>query len=323
MATLAKLAMLALMFEAAFLSVAQGYKCKVAGQGLTWNFVAGRDVFSVGITTEQACRQLCSDKPECKGYSWRFDNVVGWCYEFAELEGIHICEDCFSGTLPTRFIGICDTDPENVMDEVLTSSDEECHNACTDTTGCMGYTWFHQSTVLPNYCFLYSECADIRSCVGCSGGSMNCFSPLQCFDYLILDCEKRNENSTNAWDCDTTIHPPYSPKYIISEDWQGAGYYRFVPPAGLKMATKSPGPLHCSTWGVLYISDDTNVMDDMKVGGEVEVKVCSDTESEPGSCDSLFINYFNIMVTKCPDNYFVYKLPNVRCASKFCGSFEP
>ncbi len=148
----------------------------------------------------------------------RYDNVAGWCYEFAELEGIHSCEDCFSGTLPTRFSGICDTHPDNIIDELLTSSAEDCHQACIDAAGCMGYTWWDTTTVLENYCYLYTECAEVKSCAGCSGGSMNCFSPLQCFDYLILDSETRNENYPGGYFCDTTRRPDG-----ISEDWYGPG----------------------------------------------------------------------------------------------------
>ena len=111
MPTSGKLFMLALVLGAVFLSAAEGYKCHVTRQGLTWDYVNGRDIFSLGIRTEQECRELCAGKPECKGYSWRFDDVLYWCYEFAELDGIHVCEDCFSGTLPTKFSGNCDTNP--------------------------------------------------------------------------------------------------------------------------------------------------------------------------------------------------------------------
>ena len=202
-----KLALQAFIFGAALWSVTQGLKCKVAGTGLTWNYVPGRDIFSVGIPTEQECRELCSAKSECKGYSWRFDNVVGWCYEFAELEGIHVCDDCYSATAPTRFNGNCDTDPENFIALMSTPSAEDCHSACTDTDGCMGFTWFDGSSIFQNYCFLYSECSTVESCVGCSGGSMNCFGPRQCFDYLVLDSEQRNENYENVDDCHSTEKP--------------------------------------------------------------------------------------------------------------------
>ncbi len=315
MAALPKLAMLGLMLGAVFFTTAQGFKCKVAGQGLTWNFVPGRDVAHFGIPTEQECREMCSEKSECKGYSWRYDNVVGWCYEFAELESIHVCEDCFSGTLPTRFIGNCDTDPDNIIDELSTASAEDCHKACTDTDGCMGYTFFDETTVFENFCFLYSECLEVKSCDGCSGGSLNCFSPLQCFDYLILDSERRNENYPGAYECDQMNRPNNK----TSEDWQGAGYYRFLPPAGIGMATKSPGPHHCATNGVYYIAEESNVIDNMTVGDEVTVKVCGDGDGDPGDCDI----YISIMVTKCPANYFVYKLQEMGCAQKYCGSLEP
>ncbi len=205
MVTFSKLALLALIYVAALFSESQELKCKVDGEGITWNFVPGRDIFSLGIPTEQECRELCFGKLECKGYSWRFDDVLYWCYEFAQLEGIHVCEDCYSGTVSTRFNGNCNTNPENVIDLIFTLSAEDCNNECIDTDSCLGYTWFGGSTVFQYYCFLYKECSTIESCVGCSGGSMNCFGPAQCFDYLTLDSEKRNENYPGEYYCDTLL----------------------------------------------------------------------------------------------------------------------
>ncbi len=314
MATSAKLAILALVLGAVHFSKAEGYKCYVTQHGLTWDFVSGRDIFSLGIPTEQECRELCSAKLECKGYSWRFDDVLYWCYEFAELDGIHVCEDCFSGTLPTKFIGNCDTNPWNIIDELLTLSVEDCQKVCSDTDGCLGYSWFDETTAFQNYCFLYSECSQVKLSAGCSGGSMNCFSPLQCFDYLTLDSERRNENYPSADECDN------SNSLHTSEDWQGPGYYRFIPPAGVGMSTKNPGPDHCGTSVyVYYISDDDNAMDDMKVGDEARVIACVDGKVDPSPCDG----YTYIMVTKCPNNYYVYKLHDVGCFNKYCGSLEP
>ncbi len=275
---------------------AEGYKCYVTRQGLTWDYVPGRDIFSLDIRTEQECKELCTGKPECKGYSWRFDDVLYWCYEFAELDGIHVCEDCYSGTLPTKFSGNCDTDSGNVIDTISTLSAEDCHKVCIETDGCMAYTWFDETTAFKNYCFLYSECSEYKPCAGCNGGSMNCFTPLQCFDYLTLDSERRNENYPGGEDCDCDEAD------FTSEDWHGEGYYRFLPPAGVGMATKNPGLLHCGTISTLYISDEGNgVMEDMKIGDEVEVKFCG---AYYDSCDV----DGNIEATKCPEDYYVYKL---------------
>ena len=179
MATSAKLAILALVLGAVHFSEAEGYKCYVTRQGLTWDFVSGRDIFSLGIPTEQECRELCSAKPECKGYSWRFDDVLYWCYEFAELDHMHVCEDCFSGTMPTQFNGTCHTDAANVIEVSQEFTVNACHLLCSETDGCMGYTWYDETTSLEYYCFLYSECSEVKPSAGCFGGSMNCFPPLQ------------------------------------------------------------------------------------------------------------------------------------------------
>ena len=86
------------------------------------------------------------------------------------------------------------------------------------------------------------------------------------------------------------------------------------------MATKNPGPLHCGTHGVVYMADEgSNAMDNMEVGEVTEVKVCDDYPGLPGPCDVVM----HVEVTKCPENYFVYKLNALDCPQKFCGSLEP
>ena len=86
------------------------------------------------------------------------------------------------------------------------------------------------------------------------------------------------------------------------------------------MATKNPEPHHCGTNAVVYMADEgSNAMDNMEVGEEIEVKVCIDKEEYTGPCD--YETYVN--VTKCPDNYFVYKLHDLGCSQKFCCSLEP
>ena len=314
MVTCLKLALQAFILLAALLSVSKGLKCKVAGKGLTWNFVPGRDDFSAGVQTEEECKEFCSARLQCKGYSWRPGYLNdGECYVFSELEGIHVCEDCYSGTVLTRFKGNCVTDSKNLIGSMSTSSEEDCQIACTNTDECMAYTWINESK---NTCFLYNECSKVEYCDGCFGGSLNCFGPPQCFDYLTLDSEKRNENYPGADDCDSTQSLDGT-----SEDWQGAGYYRLLPPAGNGIATRSPGPNHCGTNGVLYISDDNNVLPNMESGDEAIIRVCNDAVGYP-PCDWTFY----ITVTKCPEDFFVYQLPNLlaeSCAHKFCSSLEP
>ena len=179
MATSAKLSILALVLATVFLSVAEANKCSEFRQGLTWEYVPGRDIFSLDIPSENECFLMCNYTPECTGYSWRFYGVLYWCYAFAELDHMHVCEDCFSGTMPTQFNGTCHTDAANVIEVSQEFTVNACHLLCSETDGCMGYTWYDETTSLEYYCFLYSECSEVKPSAGCSGGSMNCFPPLQ------------------------------------------------------------------------------------------------------------------------------------------------
>ena len=145
---------------------------------------------------------------------------------------------------------------------------------------------------------------------------MNCFGPRQCFDYLTLDSEQRNENHGGGFYCDTTQKPGYQ-----SVDWKGPGHYRILSPAGSGIATKTPGLDHCGAQRVFYISDDNNVIPDMKSGDEVQVKVCFDFRGLVPCTHPT-----TITVAKCPEDFFVYKLfdlPVDYCNSMFCTSFDP
>ena len=318
MATMCRYVMLAFVLEAALLIVVQGTKCNVNVNGVTWNFVPGRDIFSLGIPTEEDCRELCLAKPECKGYSWKFDDVIGWCYEFAELESIHVCEDCYSGTVPQKFNGVCAANPENVISLVSSDTSEECYRACIGTEGCVGYSWLDSTTLFPNYCYLYNECSTVDACSGCFGGSPNCARPMQCFDYLNLDSVIRNENSISSADvvCDQEgyIRP--------SIDWRGSGNYRVVPPAGVRLSTKYPGKMHCGGYFASWVKDDNNELIELKVGQELKVTVCMSSydEVDATKCDKPL----EAVVTKCPGDFFVYSLKDVRyCHETYCGSMDP
>ena len=315
MATTCQYVFLALILKATLLIVVLGTKCNVNVNGVTWNYVPGRDIFSLGIPTVEDCLELCSAKPECKGYSWKFDDVIGWCYEFAELESIHVCEDCYSGTVPQKFNGACAASPENVINLVSSDTSEECYFSCVGTENCVGYTWFDTTTLFPKFCYLYNECSTVNACTGCFGGTPNCARPMQCFDYLNLDSGFRNEghksgNKSN-WDCDQEGFEHQS------SDWEGSGNYKIVPPAGVRLSTKPPGSMHCGGWGAGWVQDDNNVLPDLPVGEEVELSVCINGFID---CDV----YERAVITKCPGDFFVYSLKDMRyCHMKYCGSMDP
>ena len=187
--------------------------------------------------------------------------------------------------------------PENILDEISTESSDECYLSCVGTEGCSGFTWFDKSSIFPNFCFMYNECPSVNPNPGTVSGSSNCINPGQCFDYMVLNSGRRNEHETHddTVHCDSLTHEKTFP------DWQGTGYYRFVAPAGVMLATKTPGPYHCDTHGALYLADADNVLPNILVGDEVDAFACMDN-IEPGTCKATN----PITITKCPKDFFVY-----------------
>ena len=163
---------------------------------------------------------------------------------------------------------------------------------------------------------MYNECPSVNPNPGTVSGSSNCINPGQCFDYMVLNSGRRNEHETHddTVHCDSLTHEKTFP------DWQGTGYYRFVAPAGVMLATKTPGPYHCDTHGALYLEDADNVLPNILVGDEVDAFVCEDVEG-PVIC----IHKFPITITKCPRDFFVYYLSDFNpgsCHTGFCGTLE-
>ena len=98
--------------------------------------------------------------------------------------------------------------------------------------------------------------------------------------------------------------------YNVSQDWKGAGWYRFQHPAGILLAQSPPGANHCGTvatgWSNSTLPD--------KPGDSVDIKICFQWsgndcyESNEGK------------VTNC-GSYFIYYLDNVpACDNRYCGS---
>ncbi len=305
------LSILAILFEAAVLTGVQA-ECQTKIQEATWNFVPGRDSSHFSIPTVESCQELCSSHPLCKGYTWRFDDIVGWCFEFQELEDLHACAGCYSGTVPIAHDGACVFSPENLVGTVSSESLEDCYQSCTETDGCQGYTWYGQATSLPNICFQLTDCSSVIPCQGCSSGELRCIVPPQCQPggYRVLDDPTRNEDHGYEVYCDNDGISQASP------DWQGEGYYRIQAPAGDKIPTSSPGAKHCGTRAPGWINDEEGAIEQMEVGQEKTVQVCFDA----GSSDSCYYST-NIEVTFCPGNYYVYHLPNTpKCWLRYCAS---
>ena len=149
-------------------------ECQTSVQGGTWNYVPGRDSSHFPISTVEDCHELCSSHPECQGYTWRFDDVIGWCFEYKELEDLHACAGCYSGTVSVKVDGACASTPENLIGAVSAESVEKCYESCTKTSGCVGYTWYDQTSSFPYFCFQFSDCSTVTPCQGCSSGKPNC-----------------------------------------------------------------------------------------------------------------------------------------------------
>ena len=151
----------------------------------------------------------CASSPECRGYTWRFDGVVGWCYEFAVLDGPIECPGCHSGTITEVLEGACLAGDDGFIEEVVLESADACAELCYDTDTCHGYTWYGKTTAFPQYCFLYSKCDEITPCIDCTSGRIDCIASPQCYNYKVLDEESRNIHNTVI--VDGSYH---GPKYI-------------------------------------------------------------------------------------------------------------
>ncbi len=301
----------ALLYGVAVLTGVQA-DCLIRIQEVTWKFVPGRDSSHFGIPTVESCQELCSSHPECQGYTWRFDVILGYtCEEYQQLEDLHACPGCYSGTVPFAYDGACTLNNDNLVGLVFSESMEDCIQACSEADGCESFTWYDQSTSLPNFCFQFSDCSSVTPCQGCSSGELNCIAiPTHCSNYLVMDDSTRNEYSEGeAYYCDATI-------YHTSPDWKGPGHYRLQAPAGIRIPTSSPNTGYCGTVATGWIKDEEGAIEQMEVGKEITVTACFHS-TDGDSC-----SYHNeITVTLCPGEYYVYYLPNApSCDLRYCAS---
>ena len=288
--------------------------CTNAVNGGTWKFKPGRDVALFGIETVEECSVMCASNSTCKGYTWRYDGVIGWCYKFAVLEDIFESAGVHSGTVTEVLEGSCLAEADAIIDEITTQSSDECAQLCYNTNGCVGYTWYEKSTPFPQYCFLYSICEDVIPCYGCSSGRISCVTSPQCYQYNVLDEESRSVHLHSDLDSNFYYCDRLEPGDVTSPRWQGQGYYRIMEPAGTVLSSSDPGINHCGTYGSGWIRGDT---DDIQVGEERTVEACF-----TGHGDSCFRRKM-ISVTRCPGDYFVYQLSEVpTCFSRYCAALK-
>ena len=105
----------------------------------------------------------------------------------------------------------------------------------------------------------------------------------------------------------------------IAPQWGGTGRYRFSGPF-TRMAVKGEvkGNWQCGTEYPVYI-EDPNAHHNLKVGEmKNSVKICYIWDKKTSYCSPLSIQ--SITITRCPGNFFVYRLPNLKFDMGYCGA---
>jgi len=290
--------------------VGGAFGCRTTVIGATWEFEWGSDEEIPGIQTVDKCIDLCKEDVLCRGYTWKSNDIVGnYCYKFKNLNGIHGCEGCYSGTMPESLAGACAGSVDDILAQDTAENVEECSQFCYDTEGCNAFTWYDETTPFSKSCFLYALCDTLVSCFGCSTGRINCIPSLnqQCLNYFILSEDSRSNTFSYPVDlnlCDKSGVSNSSPM------WRGPGYYRFEEPAGTRIPESPPGKHHCGTGAPGWL----NGKHPTEVGLEVEMEACFDWDSE------MCHRRTDITVTYC-DGFYVYFLVEPSgCARRYCVS---
>ena len=272
--------------------------CRSQVDKATWEFdpSIGEEIHYV--KTVYDCKARCwEDLGKCQGYTFTSNGVVGSCYLFHELNGIHACETCSSGVTYEVVEGACTFDVDNELTEVKTDTVEECYQQCVGTPDCKAFTWYDASSPFRNICFLFRSCDEVAICAGCQSGKINCLNNWQCFEHSLLSEESRNHlvltEGDNIWFTDIALNSRRSPC------WMGPGYYRMVPPAGTMISEVRPMLNACGTDKGGYLDEGSHPEEE---GVEVDRTVKFEGTSEYTS---------DITITKCPGGFFVYYLPDV------------
>ena len=154
------------------------------------------------INTAVACLDLCTKTDGCVAFTFLskdYDQLIPEaCITYTDIGKPLTCEECISG----RFED-CQLCSQPVVCEkggtiillVPTSTKVECQTFCSKTTDCKYYTWFDNSAVTKNICFLLSGCGDTVERSDCmSGPPTGQGDYCTGIDYNELDDPTRNEN---------------------------------------------------------------------------------------------------------------------------------
>ena len=284
--------------------------CTTTVTGATWEFEWGSDEEIPGIQTVEKCIDLCKQDVLCRGHTWRFNDIVGYCYKFKNLNGIHACEGCISGTMPESLVGACAGSIDDILAQDTAENVDECSQFCHDTEGCNAFTWYDETTPFSTFskaCFLYADCDTQVPCSGCNTGKISCIPSPQCYEHYLLSENSRRSDFSNPdgfgpfSDCDCSNKSPM---------WRGNGFYRFVEPAGTQMSEVSPGKYNCGTKAAGWL----NGKHPTELGLEVQMEACFDWDSDVCNWKE------NITVTHC-NGFYVYFLKEVIGSYlRYCGS---
>ena len=154
-----------------------------------------------------------------------------------------------------------------------------------------------------------------------------------CTGYNVLDESSRSTNYVdNNYFCDqdydlTTgaINP-----HLDQTNWKGAGWYRFMEPAGTRMIEypEVKGMGDCSTQDPTYIVSSD--YDSIQMGEVVDREACMfnskvfNQQGNPCFVPSHFtdsgFDKIPIKIKRCQGDYFVYELPNIaECNGRYCA----
>ena len=281
--------------------------CTTTVTGATWEFEWESDEEIPGIQTVEKCSNLCKEDVLCRGYTWKFNDIVGYCYKFKNLNGIHACDGCSSGTMPESLVGACAGSVDDILAQDTAENVEECSQFCYDTEGCNAFTWYDETTPFSKACFLYADCDTQVPCSGCNTGKISCISAPQCYEHYILSEDSRRNTFSNP-DGFEALGDKEGQSYT-SPMWRGPGFYRFVEPAGTQMPETFPGDYHCGTMAAGRL----NGKHPTELGIEVEMEACFDWESVTCRYEH------SITVTQC-NGFHVYYLENTTGYLRYCGS---
>ena len=170
--------------------------------GVTWDphYVIG---LLPDVQTPESCQLLCSDNEDCAGFSWISEDidliVAHSCLLFSQIEEETPHKSIISGppSCPCTISGGCVADDHNVLDAIPDIADaDQCKNICSETEGCVAYTFVEENHVFSHFCVLYTSCDDVDpACTECTTGAPDCqhcslaeTSAGQCCEYNSKTC---------------------------------------------------------------------------------------------------------------------------------------